>query len=124
MTDLGERIPLQPLDPGSDDPGFWVRFHTQVMRLAEGELARRRLTGELSVVEVMFAWRKALVPMTLMAAALAGLLLVQGDPEAPLSPVPVEEVLIGGLDGDPIPVVLAAETDFFETAILASGEGF
>jgi hypothetical protein len=124
MTDLGERIPLEPLDPGFRDPGFWVRFHTRVMRLAEGELGRRRMTNEVSVVEVMFAWRKALVPMTLMAAALAGLLLVQEDPESSLSPVPVEEVLIGGLDGDPIPVVLAAETDLFESAILVSGEGF
>jgi hypothetical protein len=124
MSDFGERIPLEPLDPGFRDPGFWVRFHARVMRLAEGELARRRVAGELNVVEVVFAWRKALVPLTLMAAALAGLLLVQQNPEASLSPLALEEVLIGGLESDPIPVVLAAGPADVETAILASGEGF
>ena len=124
MTDLGERIPLDSLDPEKVDPGFWVRFHARVMKMAESELTRRRMAGEVSVAEVVFAWRKTLVPMTLLAAALAGLLLIQPKTEEAPTPVALEEALTGGLDGDPIPVVLATEADMVEVASLASWEGF
>ncbi|MFC1659967.1 hypothetical protein ACFL3S_00695 [Gemmatimonadota bacterium] len=124
MVDLGERIPLDPLDPGMADPGFWIRFHARVMEMAESELARRRMAGDLSVAEVVFAWRKALVPLSLMAAALAGVLLFQPKAEEPLAPLALEEALTGGLEGDPIPVVLAAEAEMADAAYLVPGEGF
>lgn len=124
MRDVDSRIPLEPLDPESNDPGFWMRFHGRVMRLADAELARRRMAGELSVVEVVFAWRRALIPLAAMAAALAGILLVGADSEPVLSPVALEEALTIDLDSESIPVVLSGEYAGVEAAVLALGEGY
>lgn len=101
-----------------------MRFHGQVMRRVDGELARRRMASDFGVVEVVFAWRKALVPVALMAAALAGLLLVGTEPEPQLAPVALEEELTRDLEGEPIPVVLSGEHGTVEAAVLALGEGY
>lgn len=125
MTQLHERLNLDPLDPVSRDPGFWLRFHGRVMARVEDELARRRMIGEWSVPGVVFQWRKALVPLTLLAAALAGIFLMgHGEPGVPLSPVALEDVLIEGVPGDPIPTVLGRSPELEEVAFLTSAGGF
>lgn len=124
MMDGESRIPLEPLDPEDRDPGFWLRFHGQVMRRVDGELARRRMAGDLGVVEVVFAWRRALVPLALMAAALAGLFLVGQESQPPLAPLALEEELTRDLEGESIPAVLSGDLGAVETAVLAFGEAF
>ena len=109
MSEFDDRIPLESLDPGSRDPGFWVRFHSQVMDQARLELQRRRMAGELSVVDVVFAWRRALVPMALLAAALAGILLAGTPPEPPVEVVALEEALTEGLNLSPIATVVSGD---------------
>lgn len=93
MNEMDERLQLESLDPGSREPGFWLRFHSRVMADAQAELARRRMTGDLSIADVVFAWRKALVPMTLLAAAMAGILLFGHQQPNPVQMVALEDVL-------------------------------
>jgi len=110
MRQEEERIQLESLDPRSKDAGFWLRFHGRVMDAAQAELGRRRMAGDLSVVDVVFAWRRALIPMTLLAAALAGILMVKPAPDEPVRMVAVEEVLTEDLN-------------LFTTAGVLGGEG-
>jgi hypothetical protein len=125
MNEKDDRLSLEPLDPGSVDPGFWLRFHRSVMARASEELARRRMTPELSIPEVVFQWRKPLVPLALLAATLAGIFVLGHEEPGPvLSPVALEEALVDGLEGDPIPTVLATTAELDETAFLASRGGY
>ncbi|MGD2122426.1 MAG: hypothetical protein PVJ76_11810 [Gemmatimonadota bacterium] len=125
MNEMDDRLDLQSLDPGSEDPGFWLRFHGSVMGRARDELTRRRMTQELSIPEVVFQWRKPLVPLALLAATLAGIFVLgQEEPRAVISPVALEDALLDGVEGDPIPTILARTAEFDETAFLASGGGF
>ena len=98
MSENEDRIELEALDPGSRDPGFWLRFHGRVMASSQAELARRRMLGNPGVVDVVFAWRKALVPMALLAAAMAGILLMESEAEPPVQLVALEEVLTEDLN--------------------------
>jgi hypothetical protein len=122
MSEFDERVPLESLDPGSRDPGFWLRFHNRVMNQARSELSRRRMMAELSVVDVVFAWRRALVPMALLAAALAGILLVSHEPQPPVQLVALEEVLTEGLTLLPTTAVLSGETSVPQ-GLFAMAEG-
>jgi len=122
MSELEDRFDLEPLDPASKDPGFWLRFHDRVMAQARGELARRSMAAELSVVDVVFAWRRALVPMALMAAALAGLLLMGHEPQEPVEVVALEEVLTEGLNLFPVASVLSSE-GATQPLVFAGAEG-
>ena len=122
MNDLNERVPLDSLDPGVSDPGFWVRFHARVMDQARGELARRQVAGDPGIAEVVFAWRKTLVPISLLAAALAGIFLLshRDMPNASaLPPLAVEEALTEDLSVEPIPTVLGREAELDEVAFLS-----
>ncbi len=119
MSDMHEKLPLELLDPGFSDPGFWSRFRARALAGAAGELARRRGEVELDVVDVVFAWRRALVPLALLAAALAGVLLVsQGEPIALPSPAALEEVLLQGVAGGPVSWEQARESELDEVAFL------
>ena len=125
MNDTNERLNLDPLDPEFHDPGFWVRFHGEVLARARDELTRRRAVSHWSVPEVVFQWRTTLVPLTLLAAALAGILLLgQRDAGAGPAPVALEDALVEGLPGDPIPAVLQRSAELDEIAFLAGSGGF
>jgi hypothetical protein len=89
------------------------------------ELARRRLNGDPTVADTLFAWRKALVPAAVLAASLAGVfLLSHEEPRASLGPIAVEEALIEDLEGEPIPTFLGREPQLEEVAFLSSVGGF
>jgi hypothetical protein len=124
MNEMEERIPLESLDPGSRDAGFWLRFHGRVMDSAQAELARRRMVGELGVVDVVFAWRKALVPMALLAAAMAGILMMGSEPEESIRVVALEEVLTEDLNLFSTSGVLAGESAFQESLFALAEGGF
>jgi hypothetical protein len=125
MNDSNESFNLEPLDPGFHDPGYWVRFHGTVLSRAQGELSRRRQAVHWSVPEVVFQWRRTLVPLTLLAAGLAGLFLVgQDDRQGQATPVALEEALVEGLPGEPIPTVLERTADLDEVAFLTEAGGF
>jgi hypothetical protein len=98
MSDFEELVPLESLDPGSRDPGFWLRFHRRVMVGAQSELARRKMEAALSVEDVVFAWRRALVPLAFIAAALAAVLLIGSEPQPAVQLVALEDALTEGLN--------------------------
>ena len=96
---------LSVLDPATDDPNYWLRFRSWVVHAAGPELARRRLMAELTVGDVMTSWARTLVPTAVVAAALAGLLLVRGAPTP--APIGVEELLTSEVEGQTIPTLTA-----------------
>jgi len=124
MNEMEERIPLDALDPGSRDAGFWLRFHSRVMDSAQAELARRRMVGELGIVDVVFAWRKALVPMALLAAVMAGILMMGPESETSIRIVALEEVLTEDLNLFSTSGVLAGESVFQESLFALAEGGF
>jgi hypothetical protein len=125
MNDLGDRLPMEALDPGTSDPRFWARFHVRVMEQAQAELGRRQAYMRLTVPEVVFSWRRTLVPTALMAAALAGILLLgQGEASVPLSPLALEEALTQDLVVEPIPSILGRGDELDEPAFLHLVGGF
>ncbi|MEE2845759.1 MAG: hypothetical protein VX956_04705 [Gemmatimonadota bacterium] len=99
------------LDPAQQDPSYWVRFRSWVVSNAGAELARRRLIRELTVVDVMSSWARAVVSTAALVAALAGLLLVRGAGAPALQLVGVEELLVSEVEGETIPTLLAPETN-------------
>jgi hypothetical protein len=125
MSDIEDRLNLESLDPGSRDPGFWIRFHGKVMSQAREELARRRMTAEWTIPEVVFQWRRTLIPFALLAATLAGIFVMghEGQTDA-LSPVALEEAVLEGVEGDPIPTFLGRTAELEEVAFLTGAGGF
>lgn len=97
---------LAEVDPGRDDPTYWMRFHRSVEAGSRMELRRRRRENELSVVGVMSTWSRAVVPAALAAATIAGFLLVRSGPVQDRD-VLVEDVISLGMphpvadDGEP-----------------------
>ncbi len=126
MNDIEPGVELRSLDPGQDDPGYWHRFHSEVMAAAEMELARRRVAS-LSVSGVLLSWSRAVVPAAAVAALVAGVLLL------PPAPVPeaaaslglgVEEILREeAVRAELAPVFLSAG-EFPEDVFLVAVEGF
>ncbi len=100
---------LAGLDPAVDDPNYWFRFRGWVMSAAARELARRRLVSQLTVGEVMSAWARTLLPTAVLAAALAGMLLVRSDVAPSPRPLLLEEALVTGIPGETVPVLLTPD---------------
>jgi hypothetical protein len=100
---------LRSLDPATEDPKYWLRFRGWVMTRAARELARRRLMARLTVGDVMSSWARTVVPAAVLAAVLAGMLLMR--PEASDSPQPMglEELLVTEIPGETVPVLLAPD---------------
>lgn len=100
MEERRARIPLEPLDPGSADPGYWARFEREALARATEELARRLAAHGVmapGVGELLVSWWRSLVPAALVAAVLAGFLLTRAHDaqvvEAP-RPLALEELLV------------------------------
>ena len=103
--DLAEA--LARFDPEHQDPNYWYRFRQWILENAAGELARRRLIHELTVGEVITSWARTVVPVALLAAVLAGLLLMRDQSVVPVRSVGIEELLVSGVEGQTIPATLA-----------------
>ena len=98
--DLGRHVELEEqlrvLDPSQDDPSYWFRFRGWVMKEAAGELARRRMSVDLTVEDLLESWSRTVIPVA-MAAAIAAIALIRSSPdEAPelFMAVGVEELLV------------------------------
>jgi len=102
--DTGIGGALNELDPGRDDPTYWLGFHGRVLAESRGELLRRRREDERSVTGVISLWSRAVVPLALAAAVVAGLLLARPAVDQ-TSPLRMEDMLSLGL-GNPIPAVV------------------
>jgi hypothetical protein len=98
---------LAALDPTTMDPNYWLRFRAWVVDNAAPELARRRLAAELTVGDVMTSWARMVMPTAILAAALAGLMLLRGE-SVSTQPLGVEEMLVAEVDGQTIPAALDA----------------
>lgn len=88
----GMREMLATLDPERSDAGYWHRFHRWVLKAAAPELARRRRQRPMTVSEMVFSWWRALVPIAMATAALAGAVLLSERP----NPSPVAYFGRGG----------------------------
>ena len=98
---------LGALNPESLDPNYWFRFKGWVLTEAGPELARRRLMAELTVVDVLTSWSRTIVPTALIAALMAGVVLLRA----------------GTLNFAPLPravEVVAAEFEFEVEPVLLS----
>lgn len=116
---------LGALDPERRDPGYWFRFHDRVMRAAGRELARRRMLADMTVADLLVSWGRTLVPTAVLAAAAAAFVLFRNVPPSPASqPVGVEEQLAEGLEGVPIPVVLASEDQPDAGGVIFASEAY
>ena len=104
--DVALAAALEAIDPESTDPNYWLRFRAWVLRSAAAELARRRLIAELTVGDVMTSWARAVVPTAALAAALASLMLMRGEPVPAQPLLSVEEILLADLEGPTIPAAL------------------
>ncbi len=91
---------LAVLDPGLDNPEYWPRFLSVVMERASGELSRRRLAAEVGVTDFLQSWSVTVIRAALIAAAIAGVLLLRDGPATTLG---VEEALTMGLEDRTLP---------------------
>ena len=111
--DLGRDVELEEqlrvLDPSQDDPSYWFRFRGWVMKEAEGELVRRRMSVDLTVEDLLESWSRTVIPVA-MAAAIAAIALIRSSPdEAPelFMAVGVEELLVREIPAQTQPVLLS-----------------
>ena len=111
---------LEALDPSVLDPNYWLRFRDWVVRRAGAELARRRLVASLTVGDVLTHWARAVVPTAVLAAAVAGVVLLRGGSSSAQPVVDVEEGLVSGVEGESIPATLSSQ----EGALAFASETF
>ncbi len=111
--DLGRDVELEEqlrvLDPSQDDPSYWFRFRGWVMKEAEGELVRRRMSVDLTVEDLLESWSRTVIPVA-MAAAIAAIALIRSSPDdAPelFMAVGVEELLVREIPAQTQPVLLS-----------------
>lgn len=108
-----EERPLRALDPERIEPGYWARFQRRILEAAAPELARRRSLRDVTLDEVMFSWARTVVPTALLAAAVAGLVLLQDARPEPAASVSadVEEALLEGLEDSGFSAVASGRGD-------------
>lgn len=100
---------LAALDPTSRDPNYWFRFRAWVLRSASRELARRRLMAQLTVGDVMESWARTVIPTAVLAAALAGVLLIRGATLSEPGPVTADELIVTEVEGETLPMMLESD---------------
>lgn len=112
---------LSELDPGRDDPAYWMGFHRQAVDASRLELLRRRRESERSVAGVVSGWSRTVIPAALMAAAVAGFLLAQPDVTDSSPEVTLDDLITMGAPG-PIPADMSDVEDEDAWLVLASEE--
>ncbi|MSR22987.1 MAG: hypothetical protein EXR92_05515 [Gemmatimonadetes bacterium] len=119
------QVPLEELDPGRGDLGYWVRFQQRVMGAVAPELAARRRAA-LTLGYVLLSWGRLAVPMAVVAAAaIAGLLLLRPALDEDFgSVVGLEELLSVPRDGEePLPAFLYSDETVDRDQVLLAVEG-
>lgn len=116
-----DRILLELLDPGHEDPGHWARFQAFVMAMAGPELARRRAARQPTVGDVLASWWRLLIPASVVAAAAMASLLMPAETMAGAD-IAIEEALIADFEDEPLPAVLVSD-QVDEVAFLVAIEG-
>ncbi|MGI9627187.1 MAG: hypothetical protein ACR2QM_10160 [Longimicrobiales bacterium] len=108
---------LLGLDPEAQDAGYWVEFRRQVLDRAVGELARRREQVRLSIPGVLSGWSRSLIPVSLAAAVIAGI-MVMSERQAVDAPVPLalEELSRAETEDGPFDDVMEGTIDWAPTA--------
>ncbi len=128
MMDMEPMVPLEALDPGTGDPGYWSRFHDSVMRSAGPALALRRQARRVTIAEVLAAWSRLVVPVSVMAAALLAFVIVtlESESERPMPLLGIEEFLAPVWEdrAEPLPAFLHSESPPDRDAVLFAVEGF
>ena len=113
--DLGRDLELaeqlRVLDPSQDDPSYWFRFRGWVMKEAAGELARRRMSVDLTVEDLLESWARTVIPAA-MAAGIAAITLIRSSPDDDpkvFMAVGVEELLVREIPAQTQPVLLSPD---------------
>jgi len=124
MSHIEPRIPLEALDPGEGDPGYWLRFQVQVMEAVGPALAGRR-GGRLTLGDAVLSWSRICVPLSVTAAACAMFFLVQSPEREVRITAGVEEVLVDLqlASGAPLPAFFLTEETVDRDIILLALEG-
>jgi hypothetical protein len=112
------------VDPATGDPNYWLRFQSWVMARAGHELARRRMMADLTIGEVLSGWARAVVPTAVVAAIVAGFVLLRTTPVSVPARVTVEDLLLVGLEDQTIPATLTNDEDAAAEAVAFAGERF
>jgi len=97
------------LDPSQDDPGYWFRFRGWIMKEAADELARRRLSVDLTVADLLESWSRTVIPVA-MVAAIAAIVLMRSSPDNDpkvFVGIGVEELLVREIPAQTQPVLLS-----------------
>ena len=76
---------------------------------AARDLARRRLIAQVTVGDVMTSWARMVVPTAVLAAALAGVLLIRAEAATNLQPMGLEETTANETPGESVPLLLAPD---------------
>jgi hypothetical protein len=113
---------LAALDPATEDPNYWFRFRGWVMTGAGGELARRRLMAELTVGDVLNSWSRTVVPTALLAAAMAGIMLVRSGDDPTARHIGVEELLVSEISSETVAALMS--DDDTEGAVMFASDDF
>jgi hypothetical protein len=111
------------VDPATRDPNYWLRFQSWVMGGAAGELARRRLMAEVTVGEVLSGWARTVLPTAVIAALVAGLMLLKAAPGTTTPRATVEDLLLVGVEDDAFPAALSND-EAAASAVAFAGERF
>lgn len=98
---------LYVLDPASEDANYWHKFRWWVVGNAAAELARRKMAARLTIGEVLESWARTLLPTAAVLAALAGFLMLRGEPSGEGPPIAVEELLLSEVEGQAVPLDFA-----------------
>ena len=124
MNHIEPKVPLDELDPGLDDPGYWMRTHARIMQAVQPRLqfmARQETMGD-----VLLSWGRLVVPFAGAAAAVAAL--------AVFRPVAVDDLTaVAGLEEwlqqptgaeEPLPAFLHGEGTVDRDMVLFAMEQF
>lgn len=118
---------LRALDPGYQEPGYWVRFRQSVLDRAAFELARRRELARESVATVLSGWSRSLIPVALAAAIIVAFLVGsearQAGQDEYDEPLVLEEALQAGVGDGVFQAVMRGEQHASEVAFMAVVEG-
>lgn len=126
MNHIEPGVPLEVLDPGEGDPGYWTRFQGRVMESVAPALAARR-GARLTIGDAVLSWSRFFVPLAISAAACAVLFLLQHPASEVRTVAGIEEFLRSTQEegGTPLPEFFLMDNPVEDrNIILLAVEGF